>query len=295
MENGQIRQGQISRPKRTAKDTVFTSLFRDKEYLLQLYQALHPEDRKTKQEDLSIVTLENIMAGGIYNDLGFQLKEKLIFLIEVQSTWTMNILLRALMYFAKSYQDYIYRTAQDIYGSKKVTLPKPEIYVIYTGSRKKRPESISFAEEFFPREECCLDVKINMIYDGKKGDIISQYVTFTKIFDEQVKKYGLVEKAVRETIRICRDRNVLKKYLEGRESEVVDIMITLFSQEEVWDMQIRSERKKAAEKAAVETMKVTAKKMIREGKLKVGEVAEFFPDLSSEDVAEVEGEMLERV
>ena len=288
MENG---QEEMQRPKRTAKDTVFTSLFRDKEYLLQLYQALHPEDRETTQEDLTIVTLENIMAGGIYNDLGFQLKEKLIFLIEAQSTWTMNILVRVFMYIAKSYQDYIYRTAQNIYGSKKVTLPKPEIYVIYTGSRKKRPESISFAEEFFPEEECCLDVKINMIYDGKKGDIINQYVTFTKIFDEQVKKYGLVEEAVRETIRICRDRNILKKYLEGRESEVVDIMFTLFSQEEVWDMQMRSKEKETA----VKTMKATAKKMIREGKLKVGEVAEFFPDLSSEDVAEVEGEMLERV
>lgn len=288
MENG---QEESQKPKRTAKDTVFTSLFRDKEYLLQLYQVLHPEDRKTKQEDLTIVTLENIMAGGIYNDLGFQLKEKLIFLIEAQSTWTMNILVRVLMYLAKSYQDYIYRTAQDIYGSKKVTLPKPEIYVIYTGSRKKRPESISFAEEFFSGQECCLDIKINMIYDGKKGDIINQYVTFTKIFDEQVKKYGLVEEAVRETIRICRDRNILKKYLEGRESEVVDIMFTLFSQEEVWDMQMRSKEKETA----VKTMKATAKKMIREGKLKVGEVAEFFPDLSSEDVAEVEEEMLERV
>lgn len=288
MENG---QEEMQRPKRTAKDTVFTSLFRDKEYLLQLYQALHPEDRETTQEDLTIVTLENIMAGGIYNDLGFQLKEKLIFLIEAQSTWTMNILVRVFMYIAKSYQDYIYRTAQNIYGSKKVTLPKPEIYVIYTGSRKTRLESISFAEEFFPEEECCLDIKINMIYDGKKGDIINQYVTFTKIFDEQVKKYGLVEEAVRETIRICRNRNVLKKYLEGRESEVVDIMFTLFSQEEVWDMQMRSKEKEIA----VKTMKATAKKMIREGKLKVGEVAEFFPDLSSEDVAEVEEEMLERV
>ena len=116
----------MQRPKRTAKDTVFTSLFRDKENLLQLYQALHPEDRKTKQEDLTIVTLENIMSGGIYNDLGFQLKEKLIFLIEAQSTWTMNILVRAFMYLVKSYQDYIYKTAQNIYGSKKVTLPKPE-------------------------------------------------------------------------------------------------------------------------------------------------------------------------
>lgn len=55
------------------------------------------------------------MAGGIYNDLGFQFKEKLIFLIEAQSTWTVNILVRVLMYLAKSYQDYIIRTNQDIW------------------------------------------------------------------------------------------------------------------------------------------------------------------------------------
>lgn len=243
---------QEEKPKRTAKDTVFTSLFRDKGYLLQLYQALHPEDTEAKEGDLTIVTLENILAGGIYNDLGFQLKEKLIFLIESQSTWTMNILIRVLMYLAKSYQDYIIRTKQDLYGSKKVILPKPEIYVIYTGNRKMRPEAISLAEEFFPGQECCIDVKINMIYDGEKGDIINQYVTFTKVFDEQVQKYGLVDEAVRETIRICVDRDVLKKYLQSRESEVVDIMLTLFSEEEIWDMHVRSREKEAAIKTAIE-------------------------------------------
>ena len=72
MEKG---QGQKPKPpKRTAKDTVFTSLFRDKGYLLQLYQALHPEDASAKEEDFKIITLENIMAGGIFNDLGFCLK-----------------------------------------------------------------------------------------------------------------------------------------------------------------------------------------------------------------------------
>lgn len=82
-----------------------------------------------------------------------------------------------------------------------------------------------------------------MIYDGKNGDIIEQYVSFTKVFDEQVKKYGLTVEAVREAIRICKDRDVLKEYLSGRESEVVDIMLTLFGQEEVWDMHVRSREK----------------------------------------------------
>lgn len=71
--------------KRTAKDSVFTHLFQDKEYLLQLYQALHPEDTEAKEKDLTIITLKNIVAGGIYNDLGFMLNEKLIFLIEAQA------------------------------------------------------------------------------------------------------------------------------------------------------------------------------------------------------------------
>ncbi len=83
--------------------------------------------------------------------------------------------------------------------------------------------------------------------------MISQYVEFTRIFDEQVEMYGLVEKAVRETIYICRDRNVLKSYLERRESEVVGIMITLFSQEEVWDMRERSIRQEVAEEVAIKT------------------------------------------
>ncbi len=200
----------------------------------------------TGADDLSIITLGNIMAGGIYNDIGFQLKDRIIFLIEAQSTWTENILVRVLMYLAKSYQDYIIRTGQNIYGSRKVQLPQPELYVIYTGSRKARPRFLSFAESFFPGGDCCLDIRVNMIYDGKDGDIISQYVAFTKIFDSQVRKYGLTAEAVREAIRICKDRNVLRQFLQGRESEVVDIMITLFSQEEVWDMQLRNERREAA-------------------------------------------------
>ena len=129
---------------------------------------------------------------------------------------------------------------------------RSEIYVIYTGRRKARPETISLAEEFFPGGECCLNVTVHMIYDGKKGDIISQYVSFTKVFDEQVKKYGLTVQAVRETISICKDRDVLKEYLSNRESEVVDIMITLFSQEEVWDMRERSVKKEAAVRATIE-------------------------------------------
>lgn len=74
---------------------------------------------------------------------------------------------------------------------------------------------------------------VKMIYDGQKGDIINQYVSFTKVLNRQVKKYGRTKTAVRETIRICKDSDVLKEYLESRESEVVNIMMQLYDQEEI--------------------------------------------------------------
>lgn len=53
------------------------------------------------------------------------------------------------------------------------------------------------------------------------------------MYNEQRKKYGQTKKAVTETIRICKDRNVLKEYLENKEEEVVDIMMTLFDDEQI--------------------------------------------------------------
>ena len=75
-----------------------------------------------------------------------------------------------------------------------------------------------------------VDVKAKIIYDGKKGDIINQYVSFTRVFDEQIKLYGKTEKAVTETIRICRDRDVLKNYLI--KEEVPDIMFAHLDKEQ---------------------------------------------------------------
>ena len=60
---------------------------------------------------------------------------------------------------------------------------------------------------------------------------MGQYIIFCHVLDEQVKQHGRSEKAARETIRICRDRNALKEYLNNQEKEVVNTMIMLFDQE----------------------------------------------------------------
>ena len=228
-ENG--RFSNQSKAKKTAKDSIFRDLFENPKYLLQLYQVLHPEDRKVTEDQISSVTIQNVLLDQMYNDLGFVVKERLLLLVEAQSTWSKNIVIRVLLYLANTWKQYIQNKKLNIYGSGGMLLPKPELYVIYTGERKERPEWISLSEEFFPGQECFVDVKVRMLYDGKEGDILNQYVTFTKIYNEQVKEYGRTKEAVLETIRICKNRKILKEYLESREKEVVDIMMTLFDQE----------------------------------------------------------------
>lgn len=70
------------------------------------------------------------------------------------------------------------------------------------------------------------------------------FALFSKTLDQQRSLYlddGL--KAINETISICVEANVLKDYLQNRTEEVVDIMLTLYSQEQATEMMLASERK----------------------------------------------------
>jgi hypothetical protein len=57
--------------KHTIKDSVFTNLFKEKKYLVQLYHALHPERKGVTEEDIKEVTVSNVLVDDIYNDVGF--------------------------------------------------------------------------------------------------------------------------------------------------------------------------------------------------------------------------------
>ena len=273
--------------KYTAKDSVFGALFRDKKYLMQLYRALHPEDAETTEDALTDITIRNVLANGIFNDLAFRVGDKIMFLVEHQSSWTMNIIIRVLMYLVQIYHDYFEEQGADLYGSKKVHVPEPELYMIFTGERASRPETISLSKEFFGGKECAIEVKVKVLYGGKGNDIISQYVNFTKVYNEQVKQYGRSREAVTETIRICKDRDVLREFLLGREKEVISIMMALFDEEKIMRTHIASEKKETARKAA--------EKMLKAGKITVDEISEYFTDLSERDIQEIEKELLQTI
>ena len=100
-------------------------------------------------------------------------------------------------------------------------MPKPELYVIYTGERKNIPDTISLQKEFFAGEKNSIDVEVKVLYREMK-QILSDSILFFQKYNEQRKLHGATKEAILETIRICKDRNVRKEYLENREREVVD-------------------------------------------------------------------------
>ena len=274
-------------PKRKIKDSVFTNLFQDKKYLLQLYRALHPEDCGVTEDELKDITIKHILVDADYNDLGFSVSDRLIVLIESQSTWTSNIIIRALMYLIQTYHDYFKRTNQNLYGSRKVNMPKPELYVIFTGERKDIPDVISLSEEFFNGGKIAIDAEIKVLYQENEEDIIGQYIIFCKVYNEQRKHYGNTKMAVTETIRICKNRNVLKEYLESKEQEVVDIMMTLFDDEQI----LRAYTKDIEDSTARET----AVRMIKDGEMSLEKIAHYIPALSIEELQVIEAEVMQSV
>ena len=235
--------------RRKIKDSVFTALFSDMKYLKQLCRVLKPDVTDEELKTLSIVTLENVLVYGLYNDLGFMIGNYILFLVEAQSTWSVNIAVRLAMYYFETIREYIAENNISIYG-KKIELPKPMFYVVYTGKGKRETEYISLAKEFFGGDDSVMDVKVKIIYSDGSGNILDQYIEFTKICDEQVSLHGKTNKAIKETLRICIENDILKEFLMSREKEVIDMMTTLFDEETIMKAVLAEQDREKAEARA---------------------------------------------
>ena len=221
----------MSEMKYTAKDSVFSFIFRQPENLLRLYQTLHPEDTEVTEADCKLVTLEHILTNGITNDLGVRVRDTLIILMEAQSKFTINIVLRMLLYLAATYKEYVEEQKLDLYGSKAVQIPRPELYMVYTGPCRELPEVLRLSELY--EGSGSVEVEVKVLRSRGDGNIVDQYIRFCEISDSQRKQYGYTLQAVEETLRQCVEEGILMPFLASRESEVRDIMMTLFDQEQI--------------------------------------------------------------
>ena len=200
---------------RNYKDSVFSMLFSKPEVLRDLYSALGgvslPPDIP-----VSINTLKNVLYMDLYNDISFEIGGKLVVLIEHQSTINPNMALRFLLYISRVLEKIVKR--KTLYSSKKVTIPRPEFYVLYNGP-KPFPDNAVFklsdlfmdsdglSKDTFPMLE--LEVKVININEGRNAEILnrckklSEYSTLIgKIYTYREELENL-EEAVEKAVKYC--------------------------------------------------------------------------------------------
>ena len=222
---------------RTYKDRVFRILFNDKERLLELYNALNGTNYENAEE-LTVNTLENAIYINMKNDVSFIIDHNMC-LYEHQSTFSPNMPLRGLLYFADLYKKQL--RGKDLSTRSLVKIPTPYYVVFYNGLEKKDEEFVQrLSDSFENGGEGCIELKvravnINFGHNRKlleKCKTLYGYAYFVAEVRKNLESMELqlaVELAVEECIR----KDILKEFLQAQRDEVIAMSIYEYNEEYV--------------------------------------------------------------
>ena len=236
-----------NKPNYTLKDSLFIDLFSDKMRLIQLYKSPIDDQRQINPEDIEILTIQNIILRGIYNDLGFRVKDEIIILMEAQTTYTTNIVLRILFYLSETLKNYIIDSSEnknlnELYNTKPRIIPKIKLFVVYTGDKMMQDHDLHLKDVMVENDIISdIDMKVRVLCTGNKSSILGQYILFTQIYSRQKKECKDIETAVKNTIEICMNDEILKEYLDYRKMEVQEMITAFMTQEEAFESFLKDE------------------------------------------------------
>ena len=261
-----------NKPNYTLKDSLFIDLFSDKMRLIQLYKSLIDDQRQINPEDIEILTIQNIILRGIYNDLGFRVKDEIIILMEAQTTYTTNIVLRILFYLSETLKNYIIDSSEnknlnELYNTKPRIIPKIKLFIVYTGDKIMQDHDLHLKDVMVENDIISdIDMKVRVLCTGNKKSILGQYILFIRVYTKQKKECKDIETAVKNTIEICMNDEILKEYLDYRKMEVQEMITAFMTQEEAFESFLKDEvkrgrkegeekgRKEGEEKGKIDTL-----------------------------------------
>ena len=228
--------------RRDYKARLFEMIFREKEELLGLYNAVNGTNYSNPDE-LEINTLENAIYLSMHNDVSFIIDSRLS-LYEHQSTYSPNLPLRYLFYVSDLYSKMT--KDSNLYGSRRIMIPAPRFLIFYNG-KETRPERevLELSDAFeVKEEESWLNLKAVLlnINPGYNNDIVnacktlSDYVIYTsrvRAYAEQMKIEDAVERAITE----CIAEGILADFLTRYRGEVRKMSIYEYDEEQQrrWD------------------------------------------------------------
>jgi len=219
-----------TQPNRNHKDSVFTCLFSEKSNLLELYSAISGKSYP-ESTNIEIVTLSDVLYMDQINDIAFVMEDRLIVLIEHQSSLNNNMPLRMLRYLSAEYDILVDR--KNLYKQKRIMIPSPEFIVLYNGD-KKFPDynELKLSDSFkskTPDLYLELVVRIYNINKGHNADmasrssVLSGYEEFIAQIKENLKSMELRD-AIKLAVKTCISKNILVSFLERHNSEVENMI-----------------------------------------------------------------------
>ena len=219
---------------RTYQDSVFCNLFSDPSRGIELVNALCHTNYQAS--DLQNVTLHYVLKRDRYNDLAFLTKDQqLIIFFEQQSSFDPNIPIRTLLYAVRAYEKWLsgeYGGSKwDLHSKKKIPLPEPKIFVLYTGTEDRPPmEVLSLFDSHIenPVVQCrvtCYNLnKLEQLEQLKLSKTLVDYQFLISTIKQFHKLEQNLELAVQKAIELCLQQGVLSEYLSQRKSEVIDML-----------------------------------------------------------------------
>jgi hypothetical protein len=233
---------------RNHKDSVFYAMFSNPDVLRKLYSAIEgisiPPDIP-----IDINTLTDILYRDKINDISFTIDNRLVVLIEHQSTINNNLPLRLHLYSSKILEKIVDR--KKLYQTKLEKIPMPEFIVLYNG-RKPYPEytEMKLSDAFKNIEGLKLTntpvpleliVKVYNINHGHNSEILKKCETLGSysIFIDKVREYEkqyVVEESVTNAIKYCIENDIEKDFFETHSSEVFNMLLTEWNQDEALEV-----------------------------------------------------------
>ena len=233
---------QNTNPNREYRDSVFVNLLTsDIKNLLSLCKAL---DKTITTDEIELIKLENTLYQGIKNDVSCKIGNRLIFLVEHQSTINENMPLRFLEYIARIYLEIL--DVRERYAKFLIEIPTPEFYVLYNGDeyypseRELRLSDAFSQKDVRPQLELIVKV-ININFEGntellKECDILRQYAEF--IYQVKINKIKYGKASYDKAIRYCIKYNILRDYITLHAKEIEGMLFAEYD----YNMDIQVQR-----------------------------------------------------
>jgi hypothetical protein len=222
---------------------VFTHYFsEDGSRLIELYNAVVESDYPS-DTPLELNTLSGVLYLDQLNDISFLLDDRLVILVEHQSTINENMPFRMLSYMTRVLEQYT--KEMDRYGKKRFSLPRPEFITIYDGVEDYPSETTLLLSDAFKEDSKGLTalelvVKVVNINHGKadavleRSNNLSQFSAFVEVvrfFRDNAGPDERPAEVFRKAINYCIKHGIMAEYLQIHATEVNNMLITEWDQE----------------------------------------------------------------